>query len=169
MRKIGLITALTALVLVPNAFAGPAPGASDRARAVASCETLRPAMNRTAGSGTFRKAFGTARAERADAFRNCARAFTVEVHENRHAAVAACDEADGTTSGRAFGECVSAGMRAPTREDRRDWVNAAKTCKAVRSADAAAFAAAYGDGRNAYGKCVSMHAKAQNDEEPEAV
>ena len=162
MTRIGVAVALAALIVVPSAFAGPSTGA-DRARAVSDCETLRPAMNRTVGAGTFGKAFGTARVARADAFRNCVRAFTVEVHENRHAVVAACEES--TTTRRAFGECVADGMRAASREDRRDWVNAAETCKAERE-DAAAFATAYGEGRNAYGTCVSTHAKAQNDEEP---
>ena len=86
-------------------------------------------MNRTVGAGTFRKAFGTAQAARADVSRNCVRAFAVEEHENRHAVVEACEES--TTTRRAF-------------------------------------ATAYGEGRNAYGKCVSTHARAQNDEEPAA-
>ncbi|MEA2450134.1 MAG: hypothetical protein QOG63_2066 [Thermoleophilaceae bacterium] len=41
--------------------------------------------------------------------------------------------------------------------------NAAKDCKAERDADPAAFAEQYGTGKkgkNAYGKCVSQHAKA---------
>src|SRR5215217_4523450 len=46
--------------------------------------------------------------------------------------------------------------------------NAAKTCKAERDADAAAFAAKYGtntNGKNAYGKCVSTLAKSAVEEE----
>ena len=164
MTRIGVAVALAALIVVPSAFAGPSATAADRARAVSDCETLRPAMNGTVGAGTFGKAFGTARAARADAFRNCVRVFTVEVHQNRHAVVAACEES--TTTRREFAECVADGMRAASREDRRDWVNAAETCKAERETNAEAFATAYGEGRNAYGMCVSTHAKAQNDEEP---
>jgi len=49
--------------------------------------------------------------------------------------------------------------------------NAAKTCKAERDADAAAFAEKYGtntNGKNAYGKCVSTLAKAAVEEETDA-
>jgi opacity protein-like surface antigen len=48
--------------------------------------------------------------------------------------------------------------------------NAAKTCKAERDADAAAFAIKYGTNenqRNAYGKCVSGLAKSASEEETE--
>jgi hypothetical protein len=46
--------------------------------------------------------------------------------------------------------------------------NAAKQCKAEREADPAAFAEQYGtgkSGKNAYGKCVSQHAKAEKQEQ----
>jgi hypothetical protein len=39
---------------------------------------------------------------------------------------------------------------------------AAKTCKAQRAADPAAFRTAYGTGANAFGKCVAKLAKSQN-------
>jgi hypothetical protein len=46
--------------------------------------------------------------------------------------------------------------------------NASKDCKAERQADPAAFAEQYGtgkNGKNAFGKCVSQHAKANEQEE----
>jgi hypothetical protein len=43
--------------------------------------------------------------------------------------------------------------------------NAAKECKAEQSADAATFASTYGNGHNAYGKCVSQKAKADQQEQ----
>jgi hypothetical protein len=47
--------------------------------------------------------------------------------------------------------------------------NAAKECKAERQADPAAFAETYGNGKNAYGKCVSQKAKAgEQEQEQEA-
>jgi hypothetical protein len=43
--------------------------------------------------------------------------------------------------------------------------NPAKTCKALRERDAAAFKTAYGDKPNAYGKCVSAMAKKKDQNE----
>ena len=172
MRKLA-VTAALALMLIPSALGSPAPSAADRARAVNDCQSLRPAMNRSLGAGTFGRAFGTAQRARLDAFRNCVARFAVAEHENRHEAVAACSE---TTSGDAapdaFGQCVAAKMRAASRADRSATMNAARTCKA-QQADAAfastqdgkAFVEFYGtnaNDRNAYGKCVSTLAKAQN-------
>ena len=42
--------------------------------------------------------------------------------------------------------------------------NAAQECKAEREADPATFAVNYGERKNAFGKCVSEHAR--DDEEP---
>ena len=164
MKTFGLLV-LTAAIAVPAGVAGPAPTAADRARAVNDCESVRPSMNRNVAPGTFRRAFGTASAARADAFRNCVRAFALEEMANREAIVAACDAA--TTTWTEFAECVAAARRAASREDRRDWVNAAETCSDERqSAGGDAFAETYGGGRDAYGRCVSTHAKAQEDEAP---
>jgi len=66
----------------------------------------------------------------------------------------------------AFGKCVS--KRSKSEEAQRESAasNAAKDCKAERSADPAAFKAKYGtnkNGNNAYGKCVSQKAKAKKE------
>jgi len=66
-----------------------------------------------------------------------------------------------------YGKCVKA-WRAEGAEAKS---NAAKECKAERAADAEAFAATYGtgkNGKNAYGKCVSSKAKAKFEEAVEA-
>lgn len=62
----------------------------------------------------------------------------------------------------AYGKCVSSKAKAETAADTKANVNAAKSCKAARKADAAAFAAKWGTKRNAFGKCVSATAK-END------
>ena len=52
-----------------------------------------------------------------------------------------------------------------------DLKNAAKTCKAERAADLAAFTKKYGtnkNGKNAYGKCVSRKARHATEQETEA-
>lgn len=64
-------------------------------------------------------------------------------------------------------------LKAQTSDSKQDVTNAAKTCKAERSADPAAFRTKYGTnggnakgaGANAFGKCVSTLAKqnAQSD------
>lgn len=79
----------------------------------------------------------------------------------------------------AFGKCVSK-RNAATRDARKAArgdaaktaktvkgevkadVNAAKTCKAARKADADTFAETYGSRRNAFGKCVSRTARDAN-------
>jgi hypothetical protein len=70
----------------------------------------------------------------------------------------------------AFGKCVSQNAKKDQKQEERAHANAAKECKAEREADAAAFAEKYGEGKsnkNAYGKCVSQHAKENKAEEDE--
>ncbi len=50
--------------------------------------------------------------------------------------------------------------RAENSSDVKEFKNAAKQCKTARQDDPDAFAAAWGSGKNAYGKCVSATAKA---------
>jgi hypothetical protein len=62
----------------------------------------------------------------------------------------------------AYGKCVSKNAKKDAKQEDTAQQNAAKQCKSERDADAAAFAAKYGtnkNGKNAYGKCVSQHAK----------
>ena len=177
MRKV-LIAATVALTIVPNALAGPAPTASDRSRALYDCQKVRPAMNGAVGAGTFGRAFGTARLARRDAFGRCVSRFTREEHQSRHAAVEACwamqnanadntGEPDSTPASEppadrnAFGECVSTAMSGESRSDRRGHVNAARACAAERESNPT-FAADYGGGRDAYGRCVATKAQAQD-------
>ena len=49
-------------------------------------------------------------------------------------------------------------------EERSEIKNAAKECKAAKADDPVAFAEAWGEGKNAYGKCVSATAKAADEE-----
>jgi hypothetical protein len=76
----------------------------------------------------------------------------------------------------AFGKCVSGKVREDVAEERADRINAAKECKAERedpttipgNTENETFEEFYGtnkNGKNAFGKCVSGKAKAQNDEE----
>ena len=80
------------------------------------------------------------------------------------------------TGANAYGKCVSSVARARNQARRAAFVNAAKTCRSWMN-DPAAFTAAmagtanagktfaqvFGEGRNAYGKCVSSVASSRND------
>jgi hypothetical protein len=62
----------------------------------------------------------------------------------------------------AYGKCVSQHAKKDQKQEETAHKNAAKECKAERDADADAFKTKYGtnkDGKNAYGRCVSQHAK----------
>jgi hypothetical protein len=64
----------------------------------------------------------------------------------------------------AFGKCVSHRTKQNEATEKTAKKNAAKDCKAERAADPAAFQAKYGKNgnkKNAFGKCVSQNAKAQ--------
>jgi hypothetical protein len=60
----------------------------------------------------------------------------------------------------AYGKCVSAKAREAAAQQTEARVNAAKTCKKLKAEQKAAFEAAYGTKRNAFGKCVSKTANA---------
>jgi hypothetical protein len=68
------------------------------------------------------------------------------------------------TQFRSFAACVRKTAVEEAQEEQAAHTNAAKECKAERTADAAAFAEKYGangNKRNAFGKCVSQKAKAK--------
>ena len=72
---------------------------------------------------------------------------------------------------RNFGDCVSQKAREAKAERKQARANAARECREERGdtdESREAFRAKYGtneNGRNAFGKCVSQHAKAQRAEE----
>src|SRR3954454_1597080 len=66
----------------------------------------------------------------------------------------------------AFGKCVSHRTHQNEATEKKAHTNASKECKAERKADPAAFEQKYGKNgnkKNAFGKCVSQKAKAQQD------
>jgi hypothetical protein len=68
----------------------------------------------------------------------------------------------------AFGKCVSQNAKKDQRQEERAHISAAKECRAERDQDADAFKEKYGSGpqhKNAFGRCVSQHAKANKAEE----
>jgi hypothetical protein len=85
----------------------------------------------------------------------------------RDADPAAFAEQYGTNKNKknAYGKCVSSKSDDAAEEETEERVNAAKTCKALRADDRAAFDAEYGTRKNAFGKCVSATAKADDTED----
>ena len=124
--------ALVVAALVLPALASAAPSGTDRANAARECRAERAAM----GVEAFRQKYGTNRNRR-----------------------------------NAFGKCVSRTAREEEREREVARRNAAQQCKAERAMPEAEFRQAHGgksfaelygtnrNGRNAYGKCVSLKAR----------
>jgi hypothetical protein len=74
------------------------------------------------------------------------------------------------TQFRNFGACVTKKAVEEAQEEQNAHTNAAKECKADRGASRTAFAEFWGkndNDRNAFGKCVSQHAKATLADEQE--
>jgi hypothetical protein len=97
--------------------------------------------------------------------KNAAQACKAE----RDADAAAFAEKYGTNANKknAYGKCVSSKAEEATEETTEARVDAAETCKTERDADPAAFTEKYGTNKNkknAFGKCVSATAKADDDE-----
>jgi hypothetical protein len=185
MRKLTLIAAL-ALLAVPSVAQASGSHAAARASAVRDCKALRTSL----GVSTFRTTYRT--------FGGCVSRWTAEEVENTRNAAQTCraEKADpnfaashdgktfaqfyGTNANgaNAFGKCVSTLARAKSADDRADVVNAAKTCKAERADagfatahDGKSFADFYGTNANksnAFGKCVSAHAAAADEDDAQA-
>jgi len=186
--------AATALAIPAGAAAKPKPTKAQKQDAKQYCQQLR----KSAGKQNFREMFGTGK-NHVNAMRNCKRSQSQELARDAakaakaaHAtAVQECrDERDadadafkdqygtGKNGKNAFGKCVSQHAkqhrqeaRAEENQEQEAEVNAAHQCKKERDADADAFKDQYGtgkNGKNAFGKCVSQKAKAQQDDEQQS-
>jgi hypothetical protein len=176
-----LIAALLAALVVPAISLAEGPTGQDRENAARTCKALRASL----GDAIFKQTYGTVQSNRRNAFGKCVSQWARSEKLNRQAAQTACEaeKADpnfaATHGGKTFDQfygngpngtnalkrCISLKTRAAAAEARSDTLNAAKQCKAERALDAPAFRAKYGknaNDRNAFGKCVSALAKAQN-------
>jgi hypothetical protein len=175
-----LIAACLAAAVVPvTALADPAES-SDKANGARVCQALKTSLT----EATFKATYGT-NADKSNAMGKCVSAWTQAAHQNRHAAETACaaEQADpnfaATHGGKTFAQfygvgkkganalqrCIQAKRHAALTAQQQATMKAAKKCKAERAANPAAFKATYGtnaDKSNAFGKCVSKLAKAQN-------
>jgi hypothetical protein len=179
MKTLTTLSLIGALALSTTAFAAEPSPAPTTPSASKQCRTERSAM----GLELFRMTYGTNKSKRnafgkcvskrthatteaaKDAKRNASKDCTAE--ETADPAAFTKKYGTGKRGANAHGKCVSQKAKSTTAktvdaEVKAD-INAAKTCKAERKADPAAFASKYGTSknkRNAFGKCVSKHAKA---------
>jgi hypothetical protein len=133
------------------------------------------------GASAFKDLYGTNK-NKSNAFGKCVSKIAKTQGQNANEAKSSCQTeqaADpaafktkyGTNKNgsNAYGKCVSAQAKAADAQDQSNTVNAAKQCKAERKLDPAAFKTKYGTNKNksnAFGKCVSAIAKAQQDAQP---
>jgi hypothetical protein len=183
MKSRILTAVLLAALFVPAAAFADEPTGQDRANAARACSALRTSM----GDALFKQTYGTVASNRRNAFGKCVSKMARAEHQSVESARSACsteqsdpnfaathggksfDEFYGTgpKGANAFGRCVSSKARAASLEKRRDTMNAARQCQAERKTlGASEFRTKYGrnkNDRNAFGKCVSKLAQAQND------
>ncbi len=176
MRKTFVTLVAGACLAVPaGAVADDAVNATPNASQ--SCKKLRE----TLGETTFKATYGT-NESKSNAFGKCVSKMSKAVQQDQSSANQKCKEdqtADaaafaakyGTNNNgkNAYGKCVSSQSDEANDERTDAIVSAAKQCKTERKADPAAFKAKYGTNKNksnAFGKCVSTKAKAQQNDTP---
>jgi hypothetical protein len=178
------VLALSAPALADDTTAAPTTSAPSAQK---QCRTERSAM----GVALFRLTYGTnhnkhnafgkcvsqrAKATEdaaAEAKQNASQECTAE--ESADPAAFATKYGTGKSGANAHGKCVSQKAKAKTAQAVDEQVaadvNAAKACKTERKADPKAFAEKYGSNanrRNAFGKCVSKTAKAQQQHDQQS-
>jgi hypothetical protein len=175
MKRIAIAAAAAALTLPSAALA---QDSTTQTNASKTCKSQRTAM----GAQAFKDLYGTNK-NKSNAFGKCvSKAAKAEQTATTKAKSTCKTEQDdpnfaanhggktfaqfyGTNKNgkNAYGKCVSSKAKAQTTEESKATVNAAKTCKAERkSLGTAAFNQKYGTNKNkknAFGKCVSAHAK----------
>jgi hypothetical protein len=172
MKLRTVIVAAAVAAILPVAALADSTSPADKANGARACNALKSSM----GAATFSSTYAS--------FGKCVSAWTRAEHQNRNEAEAACkaEQADagfaaahaGKTFAQFYGtgkqglnalnRCVQAKFKAASAAERQATVKAARQCKAERALGAAAFKAKYGVGAskaNAFGKCVSKLAQAQ--------
>lgn len=158
-------------------------GGSFRSNPAKQCRTERSML----GKSRFDEMYGTNENHR-NAFGKCVSKHARQDRDDQQSAQAAankrCRDAESTDAAAfrqkygtdrndrdAFGKCVSSQEKAIADRDENEQMkaeeNAAKTCSSEESSSRTNFEQKY-DGKNvrdAFGKCVSQHAKAQEQQE----
>lgn len=178
MRKLFIAAALAAVAVPAAAAATPGNGTPTPSQV---CRAERTAL----GTATFKATYGTNK-NRSNAFGKCVSRHTHQQATDATNAAKQCRAEqqdanfaathDGKTFAQfygtnpngknAFGKCVSAKAKTAANERKAAEVSAAKDCRTERNLGATAFKAKYGTNpnkSNAFGKCVSAKAKAQQN------
>src|ERR1700749_3662394 len=181
MRRTWWIVLITALALPAAALA---TSSSAQSAAEKQCRTEQQQM----GTATFKATYGTNK-NKSNAFGKCVSHRTAQDTSDQSSAQAnaakqckAEQTADpaafsakygsGNHGSNAYGKCVSETARSMSEKDESsqtsDEENAAKQCRSERSQGQAAFNDKYGTNSNksnAFGKCVSSKARAQEQQQ----
>jgi hypothetical protein len=178
MKLVPALFAAAALLGASAALAAPPAGSPSAQSPAQRCAAERTQM----GTPAFKQLYGT-NANKANAFGKCVAKVAAAQSQNEQGAAQTCktEQADtnfaanhggksfdqfygsGPNGKNAFGKCVSGKAQSASDTEEQSTVNAAKTCRAEQTQDAAAFKSKYGTNANksnAFGKCVSAHAKA---------
>jgi hypothetical protein len=159
MKRLLLVVALVVLAVPATA---PAKGSGgNHKNAAKECKVLRAEM----GADAFRTAFG--RKAGKNAFGRCVSTQRKARKAARKRARKAC-RSEGLR-GPAMKRCVRSKLAEEPAPKPADYEDAVKECEADKADDPEDFAAEYGDGPNAFGKCVA-HEVSDDDEadEPES-
>jgi hypothetical protein len=160
MRKLWLVVALVVLAVPATASAkGSGPGPKNSAK---HCKALRAEM----GADAFRAAFGGKEGKRA--LGRCVSAQRKARRDARKRARKAC-RAQGLR-GKAMKRCFRQALAADPAPAPAEFDRAVEECRADQTENPEAFAEEFGDGSNAFGKCVAREANDDDDEadEPES-
>jgi hypothetical protein len=182
MRRIGPIAVALAALLALSVSASAALSPTDFKNASKFCKALKVEMNSTVSPTAFKDTYGTNK-NKSNAHGKCVSKFAKVQDKNQSNAsqdcktergdtpdsVAAFEEKYGTGKNKknALGRCISQKTKATSQDQEDELVSAAKACKTERgSTDASrqTFRDKYGTNknkRNAFGKCVSRHAKGE--------
>jgi hypothetical protein len=157
MRKLWLVVVLVVLAVPATAPAkGSGPGHKNSAR---HCKALRAEM----GADAFRSAFGGKSGKHA--LGRCVSTQRKARRDARKRARKAC-RAKGLR-GQAMKRCFRQALAADTAPAPADYEHAVEECRTDQAESPEEFAEEFGDGSEAFGKCVA-HEVADDSDEPES-
>ena len=176
-KRITTIAAVCGILVLPATAPAQEPSPQNFKNAAKYCKALRAA----AGDANFKAMFGGGKNAYGKCVSKAARLDQKQESQAKTNASKQCkaeEAADpaafktkygtGKDGKNAHGKCVSQKAKenkAAADKAENEKVNAAETCRAERKQDPAAFAGKYGtneNNKNAFGKCVSKTAKANN-------
>jgi hypothetical protein len=157
MRRLLLVVAVLALAIPATA---PAKGSSGGPKnAAKACKAMRTEM----GADAFRAAFPSKKGK--SSFGRCVSEQRKARRDARKKARKAC-RAKGLR-GKSMNRCVRAELAANPAPKPADYQNGVKECEEDLAEEPEEFAAKYGDGSSAFGRCVSHEAGDDDEGEDE--